>query len=83
MNKELTAREKIAGSIKHDISKPLTWKNFSFKKTFVGNNWSYFLYWILIMLLVFLYKTDTAQCMQVIENINQTCTNYCFNIGKY
>lgn len=83
MNKELTSLQKLAGAIKHDPHKPLTWNNFSFKKTFVGNEWSYFLYWIVILLLIFLYKTDTSQCMQMIANINQTCTNYCFDIGRF
>lgn len=79
---ELTVSQKLIGSIKHDPNKPLTWKNFSFKKALVGNEWSYFFYWVVIMALIFLYKKDTSQCMYLVENMEQACSSYCFSFGK-
>ena len=69
----MNSKEKIINSMKKKEELPLNWGNFSFKKTFIGNSWSKFFWWILIMFLVFSYQHDTQACREMIENIDEIC----------
>ncbi len=58
--------------LKKDINKPLSIKNFSLKKTFIGD-WKSFFIWMLLMYLVWSYAHDTQVCRELIENFDQIC----------
>lgn len=71
----LPVAQLIKDSMKKDINNPLTFKNFSLKKTFIGE-WKNFFIFVLLMFLVWSYMHDTKECREVLENIGEICTEY-------
>lgn len=65
-------KNKLADSMKKDVSKPLTLGNLDLKKTFIGD-WKSFLIFALLMFLVWSYAQDTKSCREMIENIDVIC----------
>ncbi len=75
-DKSKTSIELIQASIKKNPNQPLTWKNWSFKKTFVGDSWGKFWWWVLIMFLAWSYYHDTQACRETLENIDDICMQW-------
>jgi len=71
-----TTGQLIRDSMKKDVSQPLNWNNWSVKKTLVGNSWSKFFWWVLILLLAFAYANDTRECRALIEDPSELCIQY-------
>lgn len=67
--------------LKKDSSKPLSIKNFSLKKTFIGD-WKQFGTWILLMYIVWSYAYDTKNCRELIENTEEYCMNYTIQLNQ-
>ncbi len=66
---------KKPGVLKKDESQPLSFRNFSLKKTFIGD-WKKFGTWILLMYLVWSYAHDTQGCREMIGDIDQICIKH-------
>ncbi len=58
--------------IKKNSDEPLSVKNFSLKKTFIGD-WKSFAIWIILMFLVWSYTHDTASCREFMADIDKMC----------
>lgn len=67
--------ELVKDSMKKDLNSPLTFKNFSFKNTFIGD-WKKFLFFVFLMFMSWSYFHDTAECRELIENKEEICREY-------
>ena len=60
--------------LKKNPEEPLSIKNFSLKKAFIGD-WKQFFTWIILMIMVFSYIYDIKSCAEMRKNIDEICMN--------